>query len=133
MSTAYDRLIESEDGRRELCIEQTITNVTELICRHLDDSGMSRTDLARQMDVTPGRITQLLEGDANLTLRSVARALAAFGQVLSGVSEPIVRATVESEWVRRSEPCLGKINHPARAERLLAGISSEFTAFSQRA
>lgn len=82
MSTAYNRLMESERGRVALCVELTITNVTELLCKHLDSTGMKRADLAKAMGVSPGRVTQLLNGKSNMTLGSIARAMAAFGQVL---------------------------------------------------
>lgn len=38
----------------------------------LGKRDMSRTDLARLMDVSPGRVSQILSGDENLTLRSLA-------------------------------------------------------------
>lgn len=127
MSTAYDRLIESNDGRRALCVEQTITNVTELLCRHLDNSGMKRSELAKQMGVTPGRVTQLLDGDANLTLKSIAKALAAFGHVLSGISEPIVRMEIETPWTPRHERA-ERASHTAQAERPLSVFLTRFAS-----
>ncbi|WP_244176790.1 helix-turn-helix transcriptional regulator [Streptomyces albus] len=41
--------------------------------------GLSRADLARLMGVSPGRVSQILSGDANLTVRSLAGAAAAMG------------------------------------------------------
>lgn len=41
--------------------------------------GLSRADLARLMGVSPGRVSQILSGDANLTVRSLAGAAAALG------------------------------------------------------
>ncbi|MBQ0983545.1 helix-turn-helix transcriptional regulator [Streptomyces sp. F63] len=41
--------------------------------------GLSRSDLARLMGVSPGRVSQILSGDANLTVRSLAGAAAAMG------------------------------------------------------
>ncbi|MDT0545626.1 MULTISPECIES: helix-turn-helix transcriptional regulator [Streptomyces] len=38
----------------------------------LGKRDMSRADLARLMDVSPGRVSQILSGDENLTLRSIA-------------------------------------------------------------
>ncbi|MDX3227076.1 helix-turn-helix transcriptional regulator [Streptomyces sp. ME19-01-6] len=38
----------------------------------LGKRDMSRADLARLMDVSPGRVSQILSGDENLTLRSLA-------------------------------------------------------------
>ena len=71
---AFSELMATQEGRREYCVEQTITNVTEKICELLQQSGMERQDLASAMGVTPGRISQMLDGSANLTLRSVASA-----------------------------------------------------------
>jgi transcriptional regulator with XRE-family HTH domain len=38
----------------------------------LGKRDMSRADLARLMNVSPGRVSQVLSGDENLTLRSLA-------------------------------------------------------------
>ncbi|MFD8384848.1 helix-turn-helix domain-containing protein [Streptomyces sp. NPDC059679] len=38
----------------------------------LGKRDMSRADLARLMGVSPGRVSQILSGDENLTLRSLA-------------------------------------------------------------
>ncbi|MET8679047.1 helix-turn-helix transcriptional regulator [Streptomyces sp. NPDC004647] len=45
----------------------------------LAERGISRSDLAKQMGVSPGRVSQILSGDANLTMRSLASAAAALG------------------------------------------------------
>jgi transcriptional regulator with XRE-family HTH domain len=39
----------------------------------------SRSDLARAMSVSPGRVSQIMSGDANLTVRSLAAAAEAIG------------------------------------------------------
>ncbi|WP_051789890.1 helix-turn-helix domain-containing protein [Streptomyces sp. NRRL S-1022] len=36
--------------------------------------GRSRSDLAKAMGVSPGRISQIMSGDANLTVRTLAAA-----------------------------------------------------------
>ncbi len=38
----------------------------------LAERGMTRKDLADRMGVSPGRVSQILSGDENLTLRSLA-------------------------------------------------------------
>jgi transcriptional regulator with XRE-family HTH domain len=67
-----------------------VTNVTELLCRLIEENGSTKADLARRMGVSPGRVSQLLDGHANLTLSSIARALAAFDCVLSVNAVPLV-------------------------------------------
>lgn len=96
--TTYDKLLATPEGRFAFCVELGITNVTELLCDHLEKSGMTRTALAKGMGVTPGRVTQLLDGNANLTLASVARALAVFGHVLQVSSAPIELPSEIGEW-----------------------------------
>jgi DNA-binding transcriptional regulator YdaS (Cro superfamily) len=39
--------------------------------------GVSRSELAKLMGVSPGRVSQMMSGDANLTVRSLASAAAA--------------------------------------------------------
>ncbi len=38
----------------------------------LAERGMTRKDLADSMGVSPGRVSQILSGDENLTMRSLA-------------------------------------------------------------
>ncbi|PWI45165.1 helix-turn-helix transcriptional regulator [Streptomyces sp. ICBB 8177] len=41
--------------------------------------GMTRADLAKAMGVSPGRVSQILSGDANLTVRTLASVAEALG------------------------------------------------------
>jgi transcriptional regulator with XRE-family HTH domain len=82
MSTAYEKLLDSDEGRIALAEEHAIGVVGELFAGLLERHPMSRKDLAEKIGVTPGRITQLLDGDANMTLATVARVLCGFGHVL---------------------------------------------------
>ena len=45
----------------------------------LSGLGKSRSDLARAMGVSPGRISQIMSGDSNLTVRTLAAAAEALG------------------------------------------------------
>jgi transcriptional regulator with XRE-family HTH domain len=40
---------------------------------------ISRADLAQSMGVSPGRVSQILSGDENLTLRTLSSVAAALG------------------------------------------------------
>jgi transcriptional regulator with XRE-family HTH domain len=53
--------------------------VTDAIEEFMYDYGFTRKLLAERMGVTPGRVTQILSGDENLTLRSLATIAAALG------------------------------------------------------
>jgi len=45
-------------------------------------AGISRTELAKRMEVTPGRVTQILDYDRNWELKTIVRLLFACGQVV---------------------------------------------------
>ena len=60
--------------------------------------GMTRSDLARQMGVSAGRVSQILSGDSNLTMKSVASAAEALGvNVEVTFSQPALVPATERE------------------------------------
>lgn len=57
----------------EFELELLMLAVGDITSRRMHDLSMTRAELARRLEVTPPRVTQLLRGDENLTLRSLAR------------------------------------------------------------
>ena len=49
-----------------------ITQVTNEINWNMREHGITRADLANRMGVSPGRVSQVLSGGDNLTLRTLA-------------------------------------------------------------
>jgi transcriptional regulator with XRE-family HTH domain len=49
-----------------------VTQLTNEINWHMRERGLSRADLAARMGVSPGRVSQILGGGENLTLRTLA-------------------------------------------------------------
>ena len=49
-----------------------ITQVTNEITWYMSERKLTRADLASQMGVSPGRVSQVLSGGENLTLRTLA-------------------------------------------------------------
>ena len=49
-----------------------ITQLTNEINWYMRERGLSRADLAARMGVSPGRVSQILGGGENLTLRTLA-------------------------------------------------------------
>lgn len=55
--------------------------------------GKTRADLAKAMGVSPGRVSQIMSGDANVTVRTLAAAAEALGadvQITFSPSRPAV-------------------------------------------
>jgi len=49
-----------------------VTRLTNEITWYMRERGISRADLASRMGVSPGRVSQILSGGENLTLRTLA-------------------------------------------------------------
>jgi len=49
-----------------------VTQLTNQITWHMRERGLTRADLAARMGVSPGRVSQILGGGENLTLRTLA-------------------------------------------------------------
>jgi plasmid maintenance system antidote protein VapI len=49
-----------------------VTQLTNAITFHMRECGISRADLAARLGVSPGRVSQILGGGENLTLRTLA-------------------------------------------------------------
>ncbi len=82
MSTEVERFVQTDEGMRLFQQERLILEVTELLNQVMKEGGIKRTRLAQALGRTRGRITQILEGTENLTLRTVADVFAAMGKML---------------------------------------------------
>jgi transcriptional regulator with XRE-family HTH domain len=69
---AKHELDETREYERILAQEEFILDVTEALCQRMNETGVTRTELARRMGRTKGYITQLLGGGRNLTLRTIS-------------------------------------------------------------
>jgi transcriptional regulator with XRE-family HTH domain len=65
-----------------------ITQVTNEVNWCLHERGLTRADLAARMGVSPGRVSQILGGGENLTLRTLAALSAALDARLDVVLSP---------------------------------------------
>lgn len=53
--------------------EDLFIEVSEKLVETMERHGISRSELAQRMDVSPGYITKILRGHANLSLKSLAK------------------------------------------------------------
>ena len=74
--------------------ERLILDVTEQLAGALENSGVTRAELARRMGRTPGFVSQVLGGGRNLTLRTIA-------DIATALS---VRPSFKLSWKRTSAP-----------------------------
>ncbi len=63
---------ESPDNAKIFQQEALILKVTHMIWGWMEEKGISRSDLAGRLGRTRGYISQVLAGDKNLTIRTIA-------------------------------------------------------------
>lgn len=72
MTLVQELLRQSRNGKRELARQELIVSVTEQIWAALEDSNLSKADLARALETSKSNVTQLLSGNRNMTLATLA-------------------------------------------------------------
>lgn len=76
--------------------EWTLIEAAELINSRMKDAKVSRTELAKRIGKTQGYVTQILSGDANMTLRTLSDVFTALGCALTLGCMPINLQSVDS-------------------------------------
>ncbi len=112
--TLVEEFVEDPKHMRLYQQERAIYQVTELLESLMKELGVSRAELAKRLGKSRGWITQLLDGDSNKTIRTVADAFAALGHEFCSFSRPIEIAT------KASEPISSNGVKKRRRARLLA-------------
>jgi transcriptional regulator with XRE-family HTH domain len=90
--------------------ERLVVEITELMCKAMKESGVKRGQLAEMLNKSKGRITQILNGETNLTLRTVADVFTALGKTLM--------VSTEDRFVERQPlQCVGMVISMPQQER----------------
>ena len=87
-----DEVTSSPEGMRLFQQERAIQEVTELICKLLERDSVTRTELASRLGRTKGYITQLLDGRANMTMRTISDVFTALDQQVHFSEAPLSQA-----------------------------------------
>jgi transcriptional regulator with XRE-family HTH domain len=87
--TLVEKYVEDPIHMRLFQQERAIYEVTELIESLMEATGVSRAELAKRLGKTKGWVTQLLDGEANKTIRTVADTFAVLGHEYRSFHRPI--------------------------------------------
>jgi transcriptional regulator with XRE-family HTH domain len=79
MAASIIDAMDDPEFRKLLAQEELILEVTESICKLLEEEKVSRKELADRLGKSKGFVSQLLNGGRNLTLRTVADILHVLG------------------------------------------------------
>lgn len=89
--TLIEEYIESftDDDKRLWQQEDLIYDASELVCKLLEKKGMSKIDLSKKMKLSKSSISRKLDGQRNLTLRTLSDMLFYLGYALELKSIPL--------------------------------------------
>ncbi|MGC9454823.1 MAG: hypothetical protein ACP5HU_08145 [Phycisphaerae bacterium] len=93
--TLLEQYVSSPEEKRLFEQERAILRVTEMICAEMEKIGMSRADLSKLLGTSKSNVTQMLDGQRNMTIRLIADVLFALGKELRVEAVPLgaVRST----------------------------------------
>ncbi len=92
-----ESLISDREGRKLYFREDLIFEVTEAICRVMEQKEISKAELSKLAGVSKSNITQLLSGDHNMQLTTVADLLFALDCKLEVSPAPLdVESIIQS-------------------------------------
>lgn len=92
VETLTEKLTKTAEGMRLYQQERAILEVTELVCQLMDEQDVSRSELAKRLNRTKGYITQLLDGRANMTVRTISDVFTSLDRAVH-FQEGLMRAT----------------------------------------
>ncbi len=74
MKTQHDEIMEDPEMRKLLSMEALVAEAAELVAKAMSEQDVSKADLARRLKKSRAWVTQLLNGTANMTVRTLAEA-----------------------------------------------------------
>jgi len=101
--TFIEKLMSDDEGRKLYFREDLIFEITESICKVMEERRISKAKLSRLAGVSKSNITQLLSGDHNMRLTTVADLLYALDSKLAVSAVPldidsIIESTTFNQW-----------------------------------
>ncbi|MBN2377351.1 MAG: hypothetical protein JXD22_13190 [Sedimentisphaerales bacterium] len=118
--TLSEQFTKTDEGMKLYQQERIIFEVSELICKLMEDRKINKVKLAAKLGRSKGYITQLLDGSANMTLRTISDVMMALdsslyveaGPLSIEAHDPQINYRIEKEeyWntdqLRESLPCV---------------------------
>lgn len=98
MSDFLDRwAAESPEHARLVAEERIVTQVIEAIWKAMEETGISKSELAQRMNTTTGEVSRLLRGSRNMSLGTLASIASALGRSVD-IAEGAAPVTEDVSW-----------------------------------
>jgi transcriptional regulator with XRE-family HTH domain len=90
----------------EYRLEKVLFDVAEQVCKLIESQGVSRSELAQRLAVTPAYVTKLLSGNPNLTIKTLLKLSDALGQTLDIRFAPKLEVAQSTTTSLVASPCV---------------------------
>lgn len=97
--TLVEQFTSSDEGMKLFQQEKLILEFTEMICSLMNESHMSRSELADKLGTSQSHITQVLDGNRNMTLKTASDLAWALGKTVHFEAGPMSIHTIVSDQV----------------------------------
>lgn len=111
MTTAYDELTKTIEGKRAMAIEITLTTATECLARRMDAAAVTRETLAQMSGISADRIAKFFADGDGLMLRELATLFAYLDRELTMTIKPLF------EKPQSSEPAPKRVASPNKGRK----------------
>lgn len=123
--TFIQKLLTDDEGRKLYFREDLIFEITESICKVMEEKHVTKAELSRRAGVTKSNITQLLSGDQNMRLATVADLLYALDSKLQVSAVPIdtdgileiLTPSEDKQWIQVGEFMMGGLEYAELTEQ----------------
>lgn len=100
-SKTFERRYATPEGEQGLAAALLCMDVVDLLNDAVDESGMQKQQLADLLGVTPGRVSQVLHGDGNVSVAALAKFLTALGRTVEINTRPLTMTETQSPPARQ--------------------------------
>jgi transcriptional regulator with XRE-family HTH domain len=80
--TVLQHFVADPEGMRLFQQERLAAEIADLICKTMRKEHVTQSEFAERLQKSKGRVSQMLNGNSNLTLRTVADAFTALNKTL---------------------------------------------------
>src|SRR4051812_37073738 len=87
--TEIERFVEDPEGMKLFQQERAILEATMRICEAMKEQGVSRSQLAQKLGKSKGYVSQLLDGQQNMTLRTLSDVFLVLGRAVHLHTGPV--------------------------------------------
>jgi transcriptional regulator with XRE-family HTH domain len=98
---SFKELIDESKGRNTYWTASMILDFTEGLHKIMETNGVTRSELARRLRVSPAYITKVFRGNVNFTVDSMVRLVRAAGGEVSIHIAPINRGERNSSYKKQ--------------------------------